>query len=79
MLVCDLNSPVGRMRRASADLRDKWLETRVHWNDEQARTFEERFLQELAPRITMTVAAIQHLTELLHQAERECEEHPASL
>ncbi len=40
MSICDLSSSVGRLQRATKELRDKWQETRLHWNDQTAAEFE---------------------------------------
>ena len=72
MKICDLHTGVIRLTRASRDLRNQWLETKEHWNDQNCREFERNHLEPLSPEITRTLAAVQRLSEVLEQAEREC-------
>jgi hypothetical protein len=72
MRICDLHSGAIRLTRAAKSLRDQWLDTKDHWNDQNRRDFERNHLEPIAPEITLTLAAIQRLSELLEQAEREC-------
>lgn len=74
MRICDLQTGTIRLTRAAKRLRDQWLMTKEHWRDENSRTFERDHLDPLAPAITLTLAAVQRLAEVLEQAERECSE-----
>ncbi len=74
MPLCDLSSGSGRLVRASNRLRERWLETKEHWHDKSCQEFESNFLQQLAPQITLTVATIQKMRELLNDAEQDCED-----
>ena len=74
MKMCDLNTGAIRLTRSAKKLRDHWLEAKDHWNDQNSREFEKNHLAPLAPEITMTLAAVQRLAEVLEQAERECSE-----
>ena len=46
----------------------------MSWSDETSRKFEKEHLSHLAPQITLTVATIHRLADLLEKAERDCEE-----
>ena len=70
----DLAGGVGRLQRAQAKLREKWLEANSHWNDQASRDFETAYLQPLPARITLTVAAIYELADLLQKAIRDLED-----
>ena len=75
MKICDLSSGAGQLTRAANKLRERWADTKNHWNDENSRQLEEHHLQPLVPQIQMTLAALQRLAEVLERAERECEDH----
>jgi hypothetical protein len=70
----DLTGGVGRLQRAQAKLREKWLDAHAHWNDEASRDFEAAFLEPLPAKITLTVAAIYELADLLQKAIRDLED-----
>jgi hypothetical protein len=70
----DLTGGVGRLQRAQAKLREKWLDAQSHWNDQASHDFETAYLQPLPPRITLTVAAIYELADLLQKAIRDLED-----
>jgi len=70
----DLTGGVGRLQRAQAKLREKWLEAHSYWNDQASREFEEAFLQPLPGRITLAVAAIYELADILEKAVRDLED-----
>ncbi|MCL4205698.1 MAG: hypothetical protein KJ000_24715 [Pirellulaceae bacterium] len=71
MKSCDLLTGLGRLQRSTSQLKEKWLETKTHWNDQASRDFEKDFLQGLAPQITLAVAAIHQYAELLEQVEKD--------
>jgi hypothetical protein len=74
MRSCDLLTGLGRLKRSAARLKEQWLETKTHWNDQASRDFEKNFLQGLAPQITLAVAAIHEYAELMEQVEKELED-----
>ena len=65
MRICDLNTGSIRLTRAAKDLRDQWNET---------SDIDEKYVQPLAPRITLLLAAVNSLSEVLERAERELED-----
>jgi hypothetical protein len=71
---CDLVTGIGRIQRAAAELKEKWLDTHSHWDDKARRDFEKNHLQPLPSQITMVVAAVHELAELMEQAESELED-----
>jgi hypothetical protein len=70
----DVTGGVGRLQRAQAKLREKWLEAHSYWNDQASRDFETAYLQPLPARITLTVAAVYELADLLEKAIRDLED-----
>lgn len=64
--------------KAGKRLREQWESTRPFWHDQNAVDFERDLLQPLTPQLTLTLAAVTRMAQLLEQAERECwdEEHP---
>jgi uncharacterized protein YukE len=74
MHVCDFVSHSGRIRRATAELKERWQETLEAWNDETSRQFQEKYLEPLLPEVTLTLTAIQSALEQIHRAAVECED-----
>jgi hypothetical protein len=74
MKICDLNTGLGQLAHAHAKLRDRMADVKEQWNDEALRQFEKDHLEELPARLQLLVTAVQHLAEILEQAERDCEE-----
>ena len=74
MRICDLVTGLGQLKRSAGHLKERWAETKASWNDETSQKFEEEHLSYLAPQITLTVATIHRLADLLEQAEKDCEE-----
>ena len=73
MRIADLTSGAVRLRDAADVLAEKWGETREFWKDENGRLFEQNQLQPIAPELSSALIAIQHLSEVLDRAQRECE------
>lgn len=71
MRICDLSSSSGRMLRASSHLKEVWGETKEQWNDAARSEFQEKHLEELAPLLTLTLAAIHRFSEVIEKAEKE--------
>ncbi len=71
---CDLISGLGRLKHAAAEMRDAWRAAKSYWTDQVSRDFEKNHLQHLPTEITQAVAAVQELTDLLEQAEKELED-----
>jgi hypothetical protein len=68
---CDLVTGAKRLQKATKLLKERWIETRGHWNDQTAQHFEEQYLQPLGERVNMTLAAVGCLSETLQKAEQE--------
>lgn len=76
MRLCDFQTGIGRLQRETKRLKDKWRETKVHWNDKAAKQFEEKYLEPLIPNIKLTLAAVHELAEIVEEAEKECGDKP---
>jgi len=74
MKSCDLLTGLGRLKRSTSRLKEKRLQTKDYWNDPASRDFEKKFLQSLAPQITLAVAAIHEYSELLEQVEKDLDD-----
>lgn len=72
MRISDLNTGTMRLTKAAKALRERWEQTRPNWSDGNAVDFERDVLIPLAPQITLTLAAIHRMAQLLEQAERDC-------
>lgn len=71
MNICDLISGTKKLQKGTKLLKENWLETRQHWRDRTAEQFEEKYLQPLGERVQLALAAVNHLYEVLDQAEKE--------
>lgn len=72
MRICDLSSGVGRLTKATKRLREQWELTRAEWNDQNAADFERDVIAPLFPQVTLTLAAVQRMAEVLAEVERDC-------
>jgi hypothetical protein len=67
----NLQAGVGRLKEAWDVLSVRWLETREHWHDANARRFEAQELQLLAEELQRALPAISHMAQVIVSAERE--------
>ncbi|WP_425617937.1 hypothetical protein NA78x_001627 [Anatilimnocola sp. NA78] len=74
MRICDLSSGIGQVSQAYAKLKERSNETREVWNDDAFRQFDQQRLNEIPARLQQLAAAVNRLTEILIEAERECGE-----
>jgi len=72
MTLCDLDSGLGRLSRAFAELKERLADVKSEWNDATLQQFEEAHLRELPSRMQLLVTAIGRLSDVVAQAEREC-------
>lgn len=63
----------GQLAKAIKTLTMRWQETRMSWDDQLARRFEERFLKPLEMDLRSAVGAMEHMATMLHQIHRDCE------
>jgi hypothetical protein len=74
MKICDLHTGRIRLTRAVKQLREQWAATSEHWQDANRNEFEQNHLQLVAPQVTLLVAAVERLADVLRQVERDCRE-----
>jgi len=72
MALCDLNSSIVRLERATKRLRDQWIETKEAWDDSVSRDFEREYLEPLLPHVKLAMTSIHRLAEVFTEAEQEC-------
>ena len=72
MRICDLQTGQTRILRAAKSLREEWRATTEHWKDSTRAAFEREHLQPLAPQVTLMLAAVQQLADVLAQVEKDC-------
>ncbi len=75
MRICDLQTGSIRLTRAAKDLREQWNETSDYWKDKNRDDFDTNYVQPLAPQISLLLAAVNSLSEVLERAERDLEDH----
>jgi hypothetical protein len=71
MRICDLHTGAMRLTRSAKALREQWGETSEYWKDKNHDDFDAKHIQPLAPEVTLMLAAIHRLADVLAQAERE--------
>jgi hypothetical protein len=69
----DLSSGAGRIRHALEHLETVWNESSAEWNDVVSRSFQERHLEPMVPRLKLALDAISRMTLLIDEVERDCE------
>ncbi len=74
MRICDLHTGSIQMTRAAKDLREQWNETSENWKDKNHEDFDAKYVQPLGPQVTLLLAAVNSLSEVLERAERELED-----
>jgi hypothetical protein len=63
----------GQLGKLFKDLQNRWHQTRVNWDDEQARRFEARFFETLEHDLKTTLSAMDEMAAVLSQARDECQ------
>jgi hypothetical protein len=76
MGVADLQSGLGQMTQAFAQLRDEWTAAAEHWNDDARRKFEEACLAPLPAHLKLVVTAANQLQAAIAAAEKELGDGP---
>ncbi len=72
MRTADLNTGAAALQTATETLLEHWQITKDVWNDGNSRHLEEDHLQPLLKEVSDALRAVNHLAEVLTQAEREC-------
>lgn len=74
MKAIDLNTGLARLTQSFTDLKERWGETKEHWNDDVSRDFEKTQLAPILPALQHLMASAQRLLEVVAKAEKECED-----
>ncbi len=74
MAQIDLHTSTARMQTAAKDLMAAWQAVAEDWDDEISRKFCAGHLEPLGPPIKLSLDALRHMTQLIDQMQRECEE-----
>jgi hypothetical protein len=74
MRICDLHTGSIQLTRAAKDLREQWNETCEYWKDKNRDDFDAKHVQPLGPQVTLLLAAVNSLNEVLERAERDLED-----
>lgn len=61
-----------KLKQAARDLAARWAETRAVWRDENARLFEERFIEPLLKQTRETEETFGYIETVLHRLREEC-------
>ena len=72
MSVCDLNSALIQIQRATKQLQDHWFTTQATWNDAVSREFQSTHLEPILPELRITINAAHELSELFDKGEKAC-------
>jgi hypothetical protein len=67
-----LDTGWGELNAALKDLRRRWEEVRLGWNDPVGRDFEERTWQALESQTVAVLRALDRLAPVLDRAKRDC-------
>lgn len=69
----NLNSNKSRLTALTKEIASQWANTRPHWRDQRAADFERRFIQELFPRVSQAMTALEKMDELFKRIRKDCE------
>lgn len=70
----NLSGSKSRVTGLTKEISLRWADTKTHWRDAKSAEFEQRFLQELFPRVNQAAAAVEKLEELFKRIRKDCEE-----
>ncbi len=72
MRQADFISPAARLEDALTRLEQAWQQTKEHWTDPVSQTVEEDYLVPLHNQVSMMLDAVNKISEVMGNAEREC-------
>lgn len=64
---------VGKLRKATKDLRIQWREAQTAWRDENSRRFEEKYIAPLLARARTTELTMARMATVLQNVRHDCE------
>ena len=68
---CDFQTGAGRLQRDTKKLKDKWMDTKTHWQDKTSAEFEQKYLAPLLLNLKLALAAVYELSDTMDEAQRE--------
>ncbi|MCH2202681.1 MAG: hypothetical protein MK102_11975 [Fuerstiella sp.] len=68
----DFISPASRLTDALTRLELTWQQTKEHWSDPVSQTVEENYLVPIHNQVSLMLNAVNQISEVMGQAEREC-------
>ena len=63
----------GTLAKSFKELMNRWMETRVQWDDAQSQQFEQTYLLNLESDLKVAASAMDQMSILITQAKRDCE------
>jgi hypothetical protein len=69
----NLSGNKSRLTGLTREISLRWADTKNHWRDARSAEFEQRFMQELLPRVNKAATAIEKLDELFKRVRKDCE------
>jgi len=75
MRLWDLSAPAAKLSLALETLEAATFDVGQQWNDENFERLQETYLDPLKPSVHQALDAIQRLSEILANAQRECESY----
>jgi hypothetical protein len=70
----NLQAATGRLQDALDELLTAWDVTRQYWNDQQARQFDEAYLQRIREEVAAAFPAIGQMSQTFTAAGRDVSE-----
>jgi hypothetical protein len=55
------------------ELMSRWEQVKNHWQDEQSREFEAKYLEPLQIQVAATLTALDKLDQLITKVRSDCE------
>jgi len=77
MSIANLTTGAARIHESVDLLQKSWEDTKDHWNDQNCERFEKDHLQPLLTEVNAALVAINHLSDVIHQVHRACDEQPS--
>jgi hypothetical protein len=69
----DLITGAARLDNALQVLQAVRLDVMEHWTDQNAQSFDETYLEPLESKVKQLLVVVNHLSEVLSSAHRDCE------
>lgn len=63
----------GQLAKLMKELGDKWLDTKMDWDDVVSQNFEKKFLVPLEADLRNATGAMDHMALFLSQVRRDCQ------